>query len=137
MFSDCEALYYCSKNYQKRYLPGNKVLCTATSEWTRTLSKNIETFGNYNVCYRPKDRNKILHLMGRKSNLKICILRGTWANVSVTGKCYINKYFPEIPIRKIGEILNEPDTFQLNYGNQNWLHYDGWIHLDISLTKMQ
>ena len=46
MFSDCEALYYCSKNYQKRYLPG-----------TRTLSKNIETFGNYNVCYRPKDYN--------------------------------------------------------------------------------
>ena len=36
----------------------------------------IITYVN-NVCYRPKDYNKILHLMGRKSNAKICILRGT------------------------------------------------------------
>ena len=65
--SDCEAVYYYSKNCQKTHWSEYEVLCNIISELSRGVSKNIETLSNYNTCYTTRVFNKLLNLVGRES----------------------------------------------------------------------
>ena len=55
IFSDYEAVYYCSKNCQKRHWSEHKVLCHAISELSRRVSKDIKKLGGIKQCLLPID----------------------------------------------------------------------------------
>ena len=129
---ECEAVRYCSKICQRKHWTSYKVICEAISDLTVEQSKKIENIGVYNSFYTPKQKSQLVNLIGRKSavncfffDINCKILWDTGANISVISKSYVRQNFPCLKIRELREIVDNTDSFQVRWGNQRKLPYEG------------
>ena len=129
---ECEAVRYCYKICQRKHWTSHKGICEAIFELTVKQSKKVENIGGYNSFYTLKQKNQLVNLIGRKStvncflfDINCKILWNTGANISVISKSNGRQNFPYLKIRELREILDNTDSFQVRWGNQRKLPYDG------------
>ena len=48
---------------------------------------------------------------------------------------YQSQNFPYLKIRELTGILDNTDNFQVRWGNERKLPYDGWVEVEVSLKK--
>ena len=139
---ECEAVWYCSKIFQRKHWTSHQVISKAISDLIVKQSKKVENIAVYNSFYTPKQRNQLVNLIGRKStvncflfDINCKILWDTEANVSVISKSYVRQKFPYLKIRELRKILDNTDNFQEIWGNQRKLPYDGWVKVEVFLNN--
>ena len=141
-FEECEAARYCSKICQRKHWASHKVICKAISDLQVKRSQKKENIGVYNSLYTPKQRSQLVNLIGRKStvncflsDINCKILWDTGANISVMSKSYVRQKFSYLKIRELREILDSTENFQVRWGNQRKLPYDGWVEVEVSFNN--
>ena len=136
---ECEAVRCCSKICQRKHWTSHKVICKAMSDPTVKQSKKVDNIGANNSFYAPKQGSQLVNIIGRKSivtcflfDITCKILWDTRANIIVISKSYVRQKFPYLKMRKLREILDNTDNFQVIWGNQRKLPYDGWVEMEVS-----
>ena len=66
---ECEAVSYCSKICQRKRWTSQKGICKATSDLTVKQNKKVKNIDVYNSFYTPKQKTKLVNLIGRKSTV--------------------------------------------------------------------
>jgi len=140
--SKCNTVKYCSNLCKNRDYANHNKLCDAIHKLSKQERMKLEQLGQYQSHYTPRKQNKLVNLVGKRSvircfanDVKTEMMWDTGANISVINKDYLYNLFPNCSIRNLCEILDDTDQFNVKWGNQNSLPYDGWIDLNVSLQK--
>ena len=136
------AVRCCSKIWQKKHWASHKGICKTISDLTVKQSKKVENSGVYNSFYTPKQKSQLVNLIGKKStvncflfDINCTFLWDTGTNISVISKSYVRQKFPYLKSRDFREILDNTENFQVRWGNQRKLPYDGWVEVEVSLNN--
>ena len=63
------------------------------------------------------------------------ILWYTGVNISIISKEYVSKFFPNVVIKNLHDILSDADKLQVRSGNQEILPYEGHLKLEEPLNN--
>ena len=81
--------------------------------------------GSYIVNLSTKQKHKVTRLIGRKCLIKVLLnnklssaLLDTVAKVSVISDKYLRENFPHVDEYPVNELLDEPDSLRVQWGNQ-------------------
>ena len=75
--------------------------------------------------------------MGELNNKQFEILGGAGAQVSVISGHDMSQYFPDIPVRKVEDLLGTEREINLVAANGTEIPYKGWVELEFRITDNQ
>ena len=86
------------------------------------------------------EREKVVGLVGEKCLVK-CIanknptamLLDSGAQVSIVSKSYLTKNYPELTVKPMKEILENGDSFRVQWGNSTQIPFLGWTSLNVQV----
>ena len=123
--SSCKSVYFCGKNCQIQYWKDHKQVCKAISTLTAQRQKEVFKRGSYTVNLSTKQKHKVTGLIGEKCLIKVLlnnklssVLLDTGAQVSVINDKYLRENFPHVAEYHVNELLDEPDSLRVQWGNQ-------------------
>ena len=133
--TQCKARCYCSKTCQRKDWKSHKKLCTVIHKLS--VEKMEQT--SYLSHLTPSQHKKLVKLVGDRCEVK-CMLNGveatglwdTGAMVSVVSKDWLRRMFPELEIKKVEELIDEP--LEIKTANQGSLPCCGWVELSFQLN---
>ena len=140
--SKCKAVHYCSQICQHKSWKDHKPLCEAIHKLERDRRSAVETAGQYQSRYTPVEYRKLVKLVGKKSLVDCClngksyqVLWDTGANISIISQKIVQSQFPFASIHKLDELLEDADSFRVQWGNQSDVPYMGWVELSFKLEN--
>ena len=85
-------------------------------------------------------REKVVGLVGEKCLVKCIanknpgvILLDTGTQVSIVSKSYLTKIYPELNVKPLKEILENGDSFRVQWGNSTQIPLLGWTSLNVQV----
>ena len=61
------------------------------------------------------------------------MLLDTGAQVSIVSKSYLTKNYPELTVKPLKEILENGDSFRVQWGNSTQIPFLGWTSLNVQV----
>ena len=61
------------------------------------------------------------------------MLLDTGAQFSIISKSYLTKNYPELPVKPLKEILENGDSFRVQWGNSTQIPFLGWTSLNVQV----
>ena len=88
---------------------------------------------------KPSVHRKLIRLVGRRCEVR-CKLNGletkglwdTGAMISGISKNWLRKWFPELEVRDVSELLDEP--LDIRSANQGKMPFEGWVELTFQMS---
>ena len=119
-------------------------MCKAISTLTAQRQKEAFKRGSYTVNLYTKQIHNVTGLIGEKCLIKVLlinkffsVLLDTGTQVSVINDKYLRKNFPHIDEYPVNELLDEPDSLRVQWGNQTYIPFSKYtvVHLCIGEGK--
>jgi len=138
--SDCKTVFYCSKQCQKKKWSDHKIVCSAIKTLL-TEKRSTEKIGGgiFETKLGPKERNKIVKLIGRQSDVEITLgdvkttaLYDTGAQTSLISSRWVRENKLSEEVRETEELLEAKDL-ELKAANGTKLPFTGWILLPLRM----
>ena len=133
----CKAVYYCSNECQREHWHKHKVLCNAISFLAK--KKNDSLCGTYVSHITPKNRAKIIRLVGSKCTVK-CNLQGvptvclydTGAQICLLSDVWLRENYPSLLIRPIKDLLDDHELVVKTATDED-IPFEGYVEIDFQL----
>ena len=138
----CSKVYFCNNECYDRGIRSHQVVCKAIAELEKQRQDKVQVKYSYSTNVTLHDEPKIAALVGEKCLLECVIndlpskvLLDTGAQVSMIQIECLQKYFPEVEIHKIEDILEENDSLEIQWGNSATIPFRGWVNLTVQIGK--
>ena len=143
--SGCKSTWYCSKKCQKSHREYHGVYCSAISQLCQLEINKL--FRENTVRQRQVDTKtqaKIVKLVGEKPILS-CRLDGkdfdvlwdTGSMISLVGRQWVQKNFPQKEIHSIRDFLEENEELKVTAANSSDIKIDGVVMLYFSMGETE
>ena len=123
--SSFKSVYFCGKNCQIQSWKDHKQVYKAISTLTAQKQKEVFKRGSYTVNLSTKQKHKVTGLIGEECLVKVLlnnklssVLLDTGAQVFVINGKYLRENFPHVDEYRVNELLDEPDSLRVQWGNQ-------------------
>ncbi len=133
--SSCKTSKYCSSKCQKEHWSSHKVLCSAIG----SLSSRGANKTMFKSHLKPSVHRKLIRLVGRRCEVNCTLnglgMKGLWdtgAMVSVVSSEWLSEKFPEVTVKDISELLDEP--LDIRTANQGKMPCEGWVELSFKMS---
>ena len=131
----CKATVYCSKQCQKSHRSYHAVYCSAISDlYELEVNKLYRDFSVRQQQVDVKTQTKLVKLVGEKPMLR-CRLDGkvvemlwdTGSMISLVGRKWVKRNFPQKKIYSVREFLEEKEELKVTAANSSEVNVDGVI----------
>ena len=115
----------------KKHWPKHKNLCQSLAALEEQRQERIGQSCLFNSILSQHEREKVVGLVREKciaNKNPTVMLLDTEAQVSIVSKSYLTKNYPELTVKPLKEILENGDSFRLQWGNST-LPFLGWTSL--------
>eukprot|EP00794_Sanderia_malayensis_P013146 gene13146-14497_t len=126
---------------QKKHWNEHKQICRLINNLRLLQDEEVKPNTQYITHITPALRDDLIKLVGEKCTVNVCLngiaLQGLWdtgAQVSIISMDTIRSSFPEKPVRKMDELLEDKDI-SLVAANGTSIPYEGWVELTLQLVS--
>ena len=133
--SSCKTSKYCSPKCQKEHWSSHKVLCSAISSLSSPGAKKTM----FKSHLKPSVHRKLIRLVGRRCEVNCTMngleMKGLWdtgAMVSVVSREWLSEMFPDVEIKDLRELLDEP--LDIRTANEGKMPCEGWVELSFEMS---
>ena len=114
----------------KKHWPNHKNLCQSIAALEEQRQERIDQSYLFNSSLSQHGREKVVGLVGENCLVK-CIanknptvmLLDTGAQVSIVSKSYLTNNYSELTVKQLKEILENVDSFRVQWGNSTEHRY--------------
>ena len=117
-------------------------MCKAISTLTEQRQNKVFKRGSYTVNLSTKQKNKVTGLIVEKSLIKVLlnnklssVLLDTGAQVSVISDKYLRDNFPHVDEYLVNELLDEPDSLRVQWGNQTEVPFSKYTVVNLCIGE--
>ena len=140
--SSCKSVYFCGKNCQIQSWKDHKQVRKAISTLTAQRQKEVFKRGSYTVNLSTKQKHKVTGLIGEKCLINVLlnnklssVLLDTGAQVSVINDKYLRENFPHVDEYHVNELLDEPDSLRVQWGNQTGIPFSKYTVINLCIGE--
>ena len=100
--------------------------------------------GSYIANLSAKQKHKVTGLIGKKNLIKVLlnnklssVLLDTGAHVSVINDKYLRENFPHVDEYPVNELLDEPDSLKILWGNQTDIPFHKYTVVNVCIVERE
>ena len=136
----CKIGIYCSKYCQKQDWNNHRKLCQAINTLEKERWRKVNDKSTYNTILPYQDKGKVAGLVGEKclircsvNNQSVEMLLDTCVQVSIVSRSYLKRNYPDLPVKPLSDILDDQDSFRVQWGNSTEIPFLGWVNMSVQI----
>ena len=123
--SSCKSIYFGGKNCHIQARKDHNQMRKAISTLAAQRQEEVFNRESYTTNLSTKQKYKVTRLIGEMCFIKVLlnnrlssVFFDTGAQISVTNDKYLRENFPHVDEYPVNELLDEPDSLRVQWGNQ-------------------
>ena len=141
-YKACNLVYFCDGDCKSKSWKQHQILCKSIITLQKEQRDKVLRAGTYSSVLSVKDEAKLASLVG-ESCLIDCQLNGqvtsllldTGAQVSIIDIEDLKNYHSNTVVRSLDEILDDCDSFRVQWGNTADIPFTGWGDMIVTIGE--